>query len=156
MKSKIPLRSRKLGIATTAACLALGLAAPAVRAQSVNSGVSIGPSEALSPPGAAAHAPIEHLLGDPGGVRTRLENRGINLTLDWTAEVAGNVTGGTKKASSYAGQIGFEADVDWEKLAGIPGLSTHVVIVNRQGTNVGSAFGDNLNQHRRMPFWCRL
>lgn len=146
MKSRTILRSHKMRAATALAGLVLGFGMPAVHAQNVNSGVSIGPSQALSPPGAAPPAPSEHLLGDLGGIRTRLENVGINLTLDWTAEVAGNVSGGTKQGATYAGQIGLEADIDWAKLANIPGLSTHVVIVNRQGSNVGTLFGDNLNQ----------
>ena len=126
--------------------LALGLGASSAHAQNINSGVSIGPSEALSPSNETAPPPAEHLLGDPGGIRSKLARVGVNLTLDWIAEVAGNVSGGTKRASSYAGQIGFEADIDFEKMAGLRGLSFHTVIVNREGTNVGSAFGDNLNQ----------
>jgi len=140
--------ARPVRVRTAAALtlLALGLGASPVRAQNINSGVSIGPSEALSPPTETPPPPAEHFFGDPGGIRSRLSRVGVELTLDWIAEVAGNVSGGTKRASSYAGQIGFEADIDFEKLAGIRGLSFHTVIVNRQGTNVGTAFGDNLNQ----------
>lgn len=137
-------------MAILVASLFMGFGAQTVRAQAVNSGVSIGPSEALSPPTAAQPAPSEHLLGDWGGIRSRLENVGITLALDWTSEVAGNVTGGVKQGATYAGQIGLEADVDWEKLAGIPGLSTHAVIVNRQGSNDGTLFGDNLNQSQEI------
>ncbi len=139
-------RSGRVRSAATLALLALGLGASAAHAQNVNSGVSIGPSEALSPPNEAPAAPTEHLFGDPGGIRAKLARVGVDLTLDYIAEVAGNVTGGTKKASSYAGQVGFEADIDFEKMLGLRGLSFHTVIVNRQGTNVGTAFGDNLNQ----------
>ena len=129
---------------TVLAALALGLSAQDVRAQ--QNGISIGPSEALSPPGESPAPAPERLLPDPGGVRARLSRVGIDLIFDWIAEVAGNPTGGTRQSSSYAGQVGFEADIDWNKLAGIPGLSTHTVIVNRQGSNLGTNFGDNLNQ----------
>ncbi len=138
-----PVRVRSAAALTL---LALGLGASSVHAQNVNSGVSIGPSEALSPPSESPAPATEHLFGDPGGIRGKLARVGVDLILDYIAEVAGNVTGGTKRATSYAGQIGFEADIDFEKLAGIRGLSFHTVIVNRQGTNVGTAFGDNLNQ----------
>ena len=37
---------------------------------------------------------VEHLLGDPWGVRSYLENLGIYLRLNATAEFAGNVSGG--------------------------------------------------------------
>lgn len=132
------------------ALLLMGLGAQAAHAQEVNGGVSIEPSEALSPPTAPQPAPSEHLLGDWAGVRPRLENVGINLSLDWTSEVAGNVTGGVKQGATYAGQVGFEADIDWNRLAGIPGLSTHTVIVNRQGSNDGTLFGDSLNQSQEI------
>ena len=140
--------NRKLSRLALSAALGLAAYGTAIdtRAQTVNTGVSIGPSEALAPPGQPTAPAPEHLFGDPGGIRAKLGNYGVNIILDWTAEVAGNVTGGVKQGATYAGQIGFEADIDWQKLAGIPGLSTHTVIVNRQGTNVGTLFGDNLNQ----------
>ena len=142
------LASRPAQVRSVAAItfLALGLGAFSVHAQEINSGVSIGPSEALSPSNEAPPPTTEHLFGDPGGIRSKLARVGVDLTLDYIAEVAGNVSGGTKQASTYAGQIGFEADIDFEKLAGLRGLSFHTVIVNRQGLNVGPSFGDNLNQ----------
>ncbi len=138
-----PVRVRS---AVTLALLALGLGASSALAQNVNSGVSIGPSQALSPANETPAAPPEHLFGDPGGIQGKLARVGVNLILDYVGEFAGNVTGGLKKAPNFAGQVGFEADIDFEKLAGIRGLSFHTVIVNRHGTNVGTAIGDNLNQ----------
>ena len=129
-----------------AAALALSFGQHPALAQQSNPAISIGPSEALSPPTAPPPAPAEHLLPDFGGVRANLSRLGIDLQLDWIAEVAGNVSGGTRQSSSYAGQVGFEADIDWNKLANIPGLTTHVVLVNREGSNVGSNFGDTINQ----------
>ncbi|MDB5398661.1 MAG: porin [Rhodopila sp.] len=125
------------------AALAMALAAPTAKAQ-VNNGVGILPSEALAPPTAPPPAPSDHLFGDWGGLRTQLHNIGIDLTVDWVAEVAGNVSGGVKQGATYAGQVGFEADVDWEKLAGFKGFSTHMVLVNRQGANDSNLFGDHL------------
>ena len=159
MNCRLKLRPAQKAATAAVAMLALGLCGQPSRAQNantgvnngvgsgVNSGVSIGPSEALSSPAQeTGAAPAETLFGDPGGFRAKLARVGIDLTLDYTTEVAGNATGGLKQGTYYAGQIGFEADIDWNKLAGVQGLSTHVVIVNRQGTQVGSAIGDNLNQ----------
>ncbi len=133
----------KLQIGGVAIALAL-LGGTAARAQQLNSGPGIGPSLGLSAPAAPAPAP-EHLLGDLFGIRPGLEAHGINLSLDWTSEVAGNVTGGPKRGATYAGQVGFGADVDWGKLAGLQGFATHLVIVNRQGSLDSSLFGDFLN-----------
>ncbi len=73
-----------------------------------------------------------------------LENRGIFLTLDALTEFAGNVSGGVKQGATFANQIGFEADIDWQRLAGVTGFSTHMIIVNRSGANDSTLFGDNL------------
>ena len=140
--------SRPIGVrsAATLALLALGLGASPAHAQNVNSGVSIGPSESLSPANEAPAAPTEHLFGDPGGYQEKLARVGVALTLDYVGEFAANVSGGRQKAQDLAGQVGFEADVDFEKMLGLRGLSFHTVLVNRHGTQIGPAIGDNLNQ----------
>ncbi len=122
----------------------IGVPVTPARAQTPNSGVSIGPSEGLAAPNAPQAAPTEHLFGTWGGVRTSLENAGINVIADWISEVAGN-TGGAKQGATYAGQVGLQVDADWNKLLRIPGLQTHVVIVNRQGSLDSTIFGDKLN-----------
>ena len=116
------------------------------QAQTPNSGVSIGPSQSISPANQSPPPAPEHLITQLDPLRQQLANYGISLTVDWTAEVLGNVTGGVKQGATYAGQVGFEADIDWEKLAGIPGLSTHTVIINREGSNDGALAGDSINQ----------
>jgi porin len=97
-----------------------------------------------SPTQAVDAAPVERLFDDWGGMQPRLQALGINLQFNALTEFAGNVTGGTHRASSFANQIGFSTDVNWERLAGITGLSTHTIIVNRSGSNVSHSFGDNL------------
>jgi porin len=88
---------------------------------------------------------VEHLLGDLGGVRTDLENRGIYLRLNAIAEFAGNVSGGTQRGATSANQIAFQADIDWQRLAGATGLSTHAIFVNRSGADDSHLFGDNVS-----------
>jgi porin len=88
---------------------------------------------------------VEHLLGDLGGVRTDLENHGIYLRVNATAEFAGNVSGGVKQGATSANQVAFSADIDWQRLAGVTGLSTHVILVNRSGANDSHLFGDNVS-----------
>ena len=117
-------------------------------AQATNSGVGIGPSQQVAHPLQLPEldmAPsVEHLLGDPGSVRSALEAHGITLLLDGVTEFAGNVGGGTARGSTFANQVGFETDVDWQKLAGLTGFATHVIIVNRSGSSDSHLFGDNL------------
>ena len=78
-------------------------------------------------------------------MRTALESRGIYLRLNATAEFAGNITGGTKQGATSANQIAFSSDIDWQVLAGVRGLSTHVIFVNRTGANDSQLFGDNVS-----------
>jgi porin len=86
----------------------------------------------------------EHLFGDWGGLRTKLEDMGIYLSLDALTEFAGNVSGGTKQGSTFAGQEALGLDIDWQRLAGVSGFSTHMIIVNRWGGNDSNLFGDHL------------
>ncbi len=125
--------------------LLIGLyTAPAATAEGGGAGAG-----SSSPP-AATEAPayvapqIEHLLGDPGGVRSGLEDHGIYIRLNATAEFAGN-TGGVQQGATSANQIAVQADVDWQRLAGLMGLSTHVILVNRSGANDSHLFGDNVS-----------
>lgn len=89
-------------------------------------------------------ASVERLFDDWGGVQPWLLSRGINIQFNALTEFAANVSGGTHLASSFANQLGFSTDVNWERLAGITGLSTHTIIVNRSGANTSHSFGDNL------------
>jgi len=116
-----------------------------VLAQEANTGVSLGPSQNVQQPAPAVAPAEERLFGDWGGVRTSLGNLGIKLTIDFTSEFASNISGGTEQGSTFANQIGFEADIDWDKLAGIRGFSTHTVIANRSGSSDSVLFGDHVN-----------
>ncbi len=127
-----------------AAALLAGCWGGPALAQNVNNGVSVGPSQSLSNPAAPGTSQVEHLFGDWGGVRTSLGNLGIDLIPDATAEFAGNVSGGVKRGATSANQIGVELDIDWQRLAGLTGFSTHTVVVNRSGANDSQLFGDNL------------
>jgi porin len=148
MKDNPALRAKGRPVAPRAiavlATLAMGLGSHAAFAQTTNSGVSIGPSEALNPANAPPPAPSTHLFGDWGGIRTYLDKLGIDVIVDLTSETAGNVSGGLQKGATSPGQIGYEADIDWQKLAGIPGLSTHTVFVTRYGSPLANTIGDQV------------
>jgi porin len=136
-------------IAALAALLA-AVAAPAVAQTSggppsPNAAQSSAPQPSVQMPAQANVAPsVEHLFGDWGGLRTALANEGIYLEFDALTEFAGNVSGGTKQGATFASQEAFQADIDWQRLAGVPGFSTHVIIVNRSGANDSTLFGDHL------------
>jgi len=78
------------------------------------------------------------------GIGKTLRDRGIAILLDNTNEFSGAISG-AHKGSSNAGQYALETDIDWQKLAGLRGFSTHSVVVGRYGIPASRMFGDNLN-----------
>src|SRR5437588_10606787 len=60
-----------------------------------------------------------YLFGDLG--RTKLKEQGIELSLQLGDEAVTNLTGGTRRVATQAGQLTFQAKFDMAKLAGIPG-----------------------------------
>jgi porin len=97
------------------------------------------PTQAIDPP------PTVNLFGVWAGMQPWLLTHGINIQVDALTEFAGNVSGGTRQGATFASQIGFQNDINWERLAGFTGLSTHVVLVNRSGSSDSHLFGDNLS-----------
>jgi len=149
-KSFLPLSFWPIGLLLTAALPAL--------AQPIDKTVGTDPAltaiTQTSPPPAVATlpptqaidaAPVVNLFGDWNGLQPWLLVRGINVQLDALTEFASNVSGGTRQGSTFANQIGFQNDINWERLAGITGLSTHVVLVSRSGSSDSHLFGDNLS-----------
>ncbi len=78
-------------------CSAVALPTAAQTNSNPGSQLVIYPFDANTP----AYSPpdVEHLLGDPWDVRSYLENHGIYLRLNATAEFAGNVSGGHETGS---------------------------------------------------------
>jgi porin len=120
-----------------AALLAAMLCSQNAMAQDA-SAEKLAPTQAIDPPN------DERLFGDWGGLQTELRAQGIGLKFDAVTEFAGNVSGGTRQGATFANQVGFDADINWERLADITGLSTHLIIVNRSGSSDSRQFGDNL------------
>ncbi len=111
--------------------------APRARGQAADPG-TLPATQAFNPP------KIDRMFGNWDGVQTDLARDGINLQIDAETEFAGNVSGGTKQGATFANQVGVQTDVNWERAAGITGLSTHVIIVSRSGSSDSALFGDNL------------
>jgi porin len=62
-----------------------------------------------------------NLLGDPGGVRARLDRLGVSFGLNEQAEVLGNPTGGLRRGVIFEGLLAMSVGVDLEKAFGITG-----------------------------------
>lgn len=83
--------------------------------------------------------PVTHLLeGEVGRWRSSLSKKGIDILLDDWSEFAGNLTGGTRKAQVFAGQVAMEVDLDWGKIFNIPDFTTTITVVQRHGRRLST------------------
>ena len=115
-------------------------AAPEVR-QSVPGGQS-----AVGESPAAGVWQRANLLGDFGGARSRLAERGISFGLNEASEVFGNASGGTRRGVVYEGLTQFSMGIDTGKLLGLPGGIFNVSGNQIHGRGLSqNNLGNNLN-----------
>src|SRR5262245_28235864 len=77
-----------------------------------------------------------HLTGDWGGVRTDLEQSGVDFELNYTSEIAYNATGGAKDAVRYTDQWALSGSFDLERLRNIHDAEVQLTITDRNGRNL--------------------
>ena len=99
-----------------------------------------------------------HLLGDWGGARTRLADRGITFDIGYDSELAHNVSGGDRELTRHADQWKFGTTLDLETLWGWRGASFQAVMTHRSGDNLSVDAGLGTNQqvqeiHGRGQTW---
>ncbi len=61
--------------------------------------------------------------GDPAGIRRWLASHGIEYSFIYTNDVLSNLRGGLQRGTIDQGKLEGTLTIDWEKLAGIKGLS---------------------------------
>jgi len=81
-------------------------------------------------------SPNQGLLGDWGGLRTRLYQRGVDFQLGYTTELAYNAQGGDSRLLRNAGQLNLGATFDLDRLLGLPGSKFQVTVTERNGENL--------------------
>jgi hypothetical protein len=73
--------------------------------------------------------------------------KAIDPSLKLTVEPVGVVAGGKKKGILPAQQVELDLGFDWDAIAHVKGLTSHVTFVNRTGFNASSRLlGDNVFQ----------
>ena len=80
----------------------------------------------------------DYMTGDWGGLRTKLQQDGIDLRAHYIGEAAGNPTGGMSQSTKYAQQIDFGADLDLGKLAGLSNGQLHITFTDRAGRSLAA------------------
>jgi porin len=78
------------------------------------------------------------MTGNWGGVRTNLEQEGINIFGSFGQQFGDDVIGGKQQGFDYDQQIVLGVDFDLQKLLGLNGAIIHFVLNDRAGRNISS------------------
>ena len=84
----------------------------------------------------------EQLSGDWGGWRTSWAERGVTFSIDYTAEILANVSGGLRRGAEYEGLGEFGIDVDLGEFANWKGGAFRVSTLWTHGSSPSSLVGD--------------
>jgi len=80
--------------------------------------------------------PSEHLFGDWGGLRTKLEDAGITPRLILVTDIAGNVTGGRSQGVTAPSSVELSLFLDLKKMCSLDGGSIFISSSERWGSNL--------------------
>jgi len=92
-------------------------------------------------------APLVNAQGFPGFMepygkfKADLKRRGVEYTVNYTSEDAGNLTGGAHRRIVHAGQAAVTGQFDLDKLFGWRGATTGIVITHRDGLPINDLTG---------------
>jgi porin len=92
----------------------------------------------VAPPAMADDPAPQHpwLFGDWGGLRTKLQDKGVDLQLGYTSEIALNALGGTGTEITNTDQYTAGITLDLNKLVGLPGATFQTTFTQRTGRNL--------------------
>jgi len=84
------------------------------------------------------------MLGDWGGLRSDLQQDGVNFQVGYTMESASNLAGGyhTATTARYSDQWAFGVNLDLEKLLNWQDTEFQMTITDRNGQNLSDQVGD--------------
>ena len=78
----------------------------------------------------------KYMTGSWDGARADLARKGWTFISSYAHDVQWNVDGGRERGFGQCGSFGLNINVDFERLAHIPGFSFNVGFVSRSGTNL--------------------
>lgn len=97
------------------------------------------------PPGPDSHetgqGPHGHLLGDWGGERTRLLERGVKFDFQYVSDSLWNIRSEKKERLASWNRVRGTMDVDFGELTGQQGLYFHATALWQGGGNLGTYLG---------------
>src|SRR6185312_15164129 len=75
----------------------------------------------------------ENLFAHWGGLRDKLANAGVDVTVEYKADVWNVVSGGSKTGGNYLDNLDVKFALDGEKLFGIQGNKSLIYFINNNG-----------------------
>ncbi len=100
--------------------------------------------EITNPPPDVVAGADAHLFGEWGGIRSVCGNAGIDFTVQYTGEVAGNTHGGIKSGTVYNGLLSVGVDGDLDKLARWRGGRLHMAMLYPHGRSLSEHYVGDL------------
>ena len=88
--------------------------------------------------------PSDHLLGDWGGLRSKLEESGITPRWFLITDVAGNPSGGREQGATQASSTELSLLFDLNRIAGLKGGSVFMSMSQRWGNRLSSEYVGNV------------
>jgi porin len=88
--------------------------------------------------------PSDHLLGDWGGLRSKLEESGITPRWFLITDVAGNPSGGRDQGATQASSTELSLFFDLNKIAGVKGGSLFMSMSQRWGNRLSTEYVGNV------------
>ena len=76
------------------------------------------------------------LLGNWGGLRTRLFDKGVDFQIVYVSEIANNVGGGIRSMVDYTDQVAVGATLDLERMFGLHDALIQITYTERAGRNL--------------------
>jgi porin len=114
--------------------------APVVTASGVSaSGPGVFPFLSTLPADYFATTP--YLLGEWPGIRAKLSDLGIQVSLTGVDEAVMNLSGGLRQNAQEAGQVALQAQFDLQKSLGLTGASVLMTLVSRWGRDAATDAG---------------
>jgi porin len=68
---------------------------------------------------------------------------GIKFAATYIGEILGNVSGGLQQGAVYDGRLNLAVDIDFQKLAGVQGLTFHANMFQTHGDGLSHSYLDN-------------
>lgn len=84
------------------------------------------------------------LLGDLGGWRTDLANRGVQFGIEWTQTLQSVVDGGRDQKTKYGGSLDYTLTLDLHKMGIAPGALVSMRAESRYGETINALAGSLL------------